>query len=142
MHSPRYGVQNSYLNLENNLHDFSHNRNKSFNKSKIMPKDMFSGSYTIEGVAGGLSEGVSARRDEAARIAEMLVGTLEAYYWCYGDTDFMCIMDVPDSAKIAKLALHIGASGTFSGNLTPLITVEEMDDICNADIGDFRLPGQ
>ncbi len=37
----------------------------------------------------------------------VLGGTLEAYYWCYGDTDFMCIMDVPDSAKIAKLSLHI-----------------------------------
>ena len=72
----------------------------------------------------------------------MLGGTLEAYYWCYGDTDFMCIMDVPDSAKIAKLSLSIGASGTFNGKLTPLITVEEMDDICDADIGDFRLPGQ
>ena len=51
-------------------------------------------------------------------------------------------MDVPDSAKIAKLSLSIGASGTFNGKLTPLITVEEMDDICDADIGDFRLPGQ
>ena len=107
-----------------------------------MPKYMFSGSYTSEGVAGLLAEGGTARRDEAARIAEMLGGTLDAYYWCYGDTDFMCIMDVPDSAKIAKLALHIGASGTFSGKLTPLISVEEMDDICNADIGNFRLPGQ
>ena len=76
---------------------------------------MFSGSYTSEGVAGLLAEGGTARRDEAVRIAEMLGGTLDAYYWCYGDTDFMCIMDVPDSAKIAKLALHIGASGTFSG---------------------------
>ena len=80
---------------------------------------MFSGSYTSEGVAGLLAEGGTARRDEAVRIAEMLGGTLDAYYWCYGDTDFMCIMDVPDSAKIAKLALHIGASGTFSGKLTP-----------------------
>ena len=114
----------------------------SFLVSRFMPKYMFSGSYTSEGVAGLLAEGGTARRDEAVRIAEMLGGTLDAYYWCYGDTDFMCIMDVPDSAKIAKLALHIGASGTFSGKLTPLISVEEMDDICNADIGDFRLPGQ
>ena len=107
-----------------------------------MPKFMYSGSYTAEGAAGILKEGGTARRDEAVRIAESFGGTLEAYYWCYGDKDFMCIMDVPDSAKIAKLSLHIGASGTFSGKLTPLITVEEMDDICNADIGDFRLPGQ
>ena len=113
----------------------------SFLVSRFMPKYMFSGSYTKEGVAGLLTEGGTARRDEAARIAEMLGGTLEAFYWCYGDTDFMCIMDVPDSAKLAKLSLHFGASGTFQGKLTPLISVEEMDEICKADIGNFRLPG-
>ena len=41
-----------------------------------MPKYMFSGSYTSEGVAGLLAEGGTARRDEAVRIAEMLGGTL------------------------------------------------------------------
>jgi uncharacterized protein with GYD domain len=54
----------------------------------------------------------------------------------------MCIMDVPDSAKVAKLSLVVGASGSFNGKLTPLITVEEMDTICNTDIGEFTLPGQ
>ena len=47
-----------------------------------MPKYMFSGSYTTEGVAGLLKEGGTARRDEAVRIAELLGGSLEAYYWC------------------------------------------------------------
>ena len=107
-----------------------------------MPKYMFSGSYTKEGVAGLLNEGGTARRDEAARIAEILGGTLEAYYWCYGETDFMCIMDVPDSAKIAKLSLQIGASGTFNGKLTPLITVEEMDEMVKVNVGDYRYPGK
>ena len=54
-----------------------------------MPKYMFSGSYTKEGVAGLLKEGGSARRDEAERIAKSLGGSLEAYYWCYGEKDFM-----------------------------------------------------
>ena len=54
----------------------------------------------------------------------------------------MCIMDIPESAKAAKLALTVGASGTFNGRLTPLITVDEMDEICNTDIGEFTLPGQ
>ena len=91
-----------------------------------MPKYMFSGSYTKKGVAGLLNEGGSARRDEAEKIAKSLGGSLEAYYWCYGETDFMCIMDIPESAKAAKLALTVGASGTFNGKLTPLITVDEM----------------
>lgn len=107
-----------------------------------MPKYMFSGSYTKKGVAGLLNEGGSARRDEAEKIAKSLGGSLEAYYWCYGETDFMCIMDIPESAKAAKLALTVGASGTFNGRLTPLITVDEMDEICDTDIGEFTLPGQ
>ena len=40
-----------------------------------------------------------------------------------------------------KLALTVGASGTFNGRLTP-VTVDEMDEICNTDIGEFTLPGQ
>ena len=107
-----------------------------------MRKFMYSGSYTAEGAAGILKEGGSARRDEAARIAESFGGKLEAYYWCYGQTDFVCIMDVPDNVKITKFSLAVGASGVFNGKLTPLITVEEMDEITEADIGDFRLPGQ
>ena len=54
----------------------------------------------------------------------------------------MCIMDVPDTIKITAFSLAVGASGVFNGKLTPLITVEEMDEIANADLGDFRLPGQ
>jgi len=107
-----------------------------------MPKFMYSGSYTTKGVAGLLKDGGTARRDEAAKIAKSLGGTLEAYYWCYGEKDFMCIMDVPDNIKISALSLTIGASGTFNGKLTPLISVEEMDQITSADLGDFNLPGQ
>ncbi len=107
-----------------------------------MPKFMYSGSYTAKGAAGILKEGATARRDEAARIAESFGGTLEAYYWCYGEKDFMCIMDVPDKVKITAFALAVGASGVFNGKLTPLITVEEMDEITNVELGNFTLPGQ
>jgi hypothetical protein len=40
------------------------------------------------------------------------------------------------------MALNIAASGTFTGNLTPLISVEEMDEMVKVKIGDYRLPGQ
>ena len=134
-----------YLSAPYRMHDneeISQNRNNTLRARPTMPKYMFSGSYTKKGVAGLLNEGGSARRDEAERIAKSLGGSLEAYYWCYGETDFMCIMDIPESAKAAKLALTVGASGTFNGKLTPLITVDEMDEICKTDIGEFTLPGQ
>jgi len=69
-------------------------------------------------------------------------GKVEAYYWCYGTTDFVAIMDFPDHTTVTGMALNIAASGTFSGNVTPLITVEEMDEMVKVTIGDYRLPGQ
>jgi len=71
-----------------------------------------------------------------------LGGEVEAYYWCYGKEDFVAIMDFPDHTTVTGMALNIAASGTFTGNLTPLISVEEMDEMVKVKIGDYRLPGQ
>ena len=76
---------------------------------------MYSGSYTSDGVKGLLKEGGTARRDETTRIVESLGGKLEAYYWCYGSTDFLAIMDFPDHTTVTGMALNIAASGKFKG---------------------------
>ena len=107
-----------------------------------MSKFMYSGSYTKKGVKGLLKEGGTARRDETIRMVESLGGTVEAYYWCYGKDDFVSIMDFPDHTTVTGLALNIAASGTFTGNLTPLITVEEMDEMVKVKLGKYRLPGE
>ena len=62
-------------------------------------------------------------------------GELEAYYWCYGATDFIMIVDFPDHTTVTGIALNIAASGSFTGNLTPLISVEEMDEMVKVSIG-------
>ena len=115
-----------------------------------MSKFMYSGSYTSDGVKGLLKEGGTARRDETTRIVESLGGKLEAYYWCYGSTDFLAIMDFPDHTTflnsciqvVTGMALNIAASGKFQGNITPLITVEEMDEMVKVNLGDYRMPGE
>ena len=53
--------------------------------------------------------------------------------------NFVSIMDFPDHTTVTGLALNIAASGTFTGNLTPLITVEEMVKV---KLGKYRLPGE
>ena len=65
-----------------------------------MSKFMYSGSYTKKGVKGLLREGGTARRDETIRMVESLGGKVEAYYWCYGTTDFIAIMDFPDHTTV------------------------------------------
>ena len=106
-----------------------------------MSKFMYSGSYAKKGVQGLLKEGGTARRAETKRIVEALGGKLEAYYWCYGSTDFLAIMDFPDHTTVTGMALNIAASGSFNGNITPLITTEEMDEMVKVNLGDFRYAG-
>ena len=107
-----------------------------------MSKFMYSGNYTKRGVKGLLKDGGSARKEETVRLVESLGGKLEAYYWCYGATDFIKIVDFPDHTTVTGIALNIAASGSFTGNLTPLISVEEMDEMVKVSIGDWQAPGK
>ncbi|MFL2984359.1 MAG: GYD domain-containing protein [Candidatus Poseidoniaceae archaeon] len=107
-----------------------------------MPKYMYSGNYTAKGAAGLLEDGGTARRQETVRILTEMGGSLESYYWCYGNTDFIMIADLPSESAAIKLALSVGASGVFNGNLTPLISVADMDAAVNAEIPSMSLPGE
>ena len=107
-----------------------------------MPKYLYSGNYTAEGAAGLLSESGTARHQEAKKIASSMGGTLEAYYWCYGEKDFLMILDIPSESMAIKFSLAIGAWGGFQGKLTPIITVEQMDKAISTDLPAMRLPGE
>jgi uncharacterized protein with GYD domain len=106
-----------------------------------MPKYMYSGNYTKEGAAGLLKDGGKARKEEAERIMEAMGGSLEAYYWSFGEMDFFMIIDIPEALAI-KFSLFVGASGVFNGKLTPLISVEGMEEATSTDLPSMRLPGQ
>tara|TARA_Y100000588_G_scaffold144759_1_gene158682 strand:+ start:118 stop:441 length:324 start_codon:yes stop_codon:yes gene_type:complete len=107
-----------------------------------MPKYMYSGNYTEKGAAGLLNDGGKARHEEAQRAATAMGGSLEAYYWAYGTMDFFMIMDVPSEAMAIKFSLYVGASGVFNGKLTPLISVDEMEEATNTELPSMSLPGE
>ena len=52
-----------------------------------MAKFLGIANYTSEGVQGLLKDGGSKRRDVLAKAVEALGGTLEAYYFAFGDPD-------------------------------------------------------
>lgn len=55
--------------------------------------------------------------DRAAAVGEAATsvgGRLEAYYWMLGQYDGFAILDLPDSAAAAKLAISVGSSGAFA----------------------------
>src|SRR5439155_16344265 len=76
-----------------------------------MAKCMFAVTYSPEGAQGLVKDGGTRRR---AYIAELIAGLgakLEAFYYAFGDTDVITIVDAPDTATIAALSLAVNASG-------------------------------
>jgi uncharacterized protein with GYD domain len=105
-----------------------------------MPKYLFRSNYTPDGVPGLLREGGSSRRDAARRAAESVGGTLEGFYYAFGDTDVFIIMDLPDNVSAAALKLATAATGTISGDTVVLLTPEEVDEATGRET-EYRAPG-
>ncbi len=106
-----------------------------------MPKYLWKGSYTAEGMKGLREEGGSARRDAIARLAESLGGKLEGCYFGFGQDDLYLIYEMPDNVTATAGALIVAATGAVSGYTIPLITPEEVDQAITK-IGEYRAPGR
>ena len=106
-----------------------------------MPKFLIQGSYTAEGAKGLRKDGGSKRRQVAEALVKEAGGRLDAFYFTFGQTDFVLIADLPDSVSSAALSLAVNASGVTKVNTTPLLTPEEMDAATKKQIG-YRGPGQ
>lgn len=105
-----------------------------------MPKFLIQATYTPEGAKGLLKEGASGRRAAVDHVVAGLGGTVEAMYFCFGEDDFVCILDFPDPVSMAAVSLSVKASGALSTRATPLLTVEEMDEAARRQVN-FRPPG-
>jgi uncharacterized protein with GYD domain len=106
-----------------------------------MPKYLIQGSYTDEGLKGLLKEGGSKRREAAEQSIKGLGGRLEAYYYAFGEQDFVVIADLPSNVDATALSLTANVSGTLKSRMTVLITPEEVDQATKRTVK-FRPPGK
>jgi uncharacterized protein with GYD domain len=106
-----------------------------------MPKYLFQSNYTSEGMKGLLKEGATARRAAIEKLAASLGGTLEAFYYAFGETDLYTIVDVPDNASAAAAVLTVGAGGAATVKTAVLMTPEEVDEATKKSPS-YRRPGQ
>lgn len=106
-----------------------------------MPKYLIQTSYVGEGIKGLLKEGGTSRRAAAEKAAQSVGGKLEAFYFAFGANDAYVIVDVPDNASVAALALTASASGAVKANTTVLLTPEEIDAAAQKKPS-YRPPGQ
>jgi len=110
-----------------------------------MAKFLCHATYTVEGLQGLIEEGATSRRDAVEKLVNSLGGTLEAYYYAFGDTDLFFIVDTPDNVRAAAGSLIGNAPGTAKITLTALLTPEEVDqatEIAKKTMAAYRPPGQ
>lgn len=106
-----------------------------------MPKYLLQATYVGDGTKGLLKEGGSSRRAAAEKAVKSVGGSLEAFYYAFGETDVYAIAEVPDNASMAAIALTISASGAVAVKTTVLLTPEEIDKAVKM-APSYRAPGQ
>jgi len=90
-----------------------------------MPHYLVQVSYTSEGWAALVKN--PQNRIEAVRPAvETAGGKIESAYYAFGDADVVVILEMPDNASAAGLAIAFAAGGALkSVKTTPLLTPDE-----------------
>jgi uncharacterized protein with GYD domain len=109
-------------------------------REDIMPKYMWTGSYTTEGTKGVIAEGGSSRKAVVEKMLASMGGKLESFYFSFGTDDVVIIVDAPDNVSAAAVGLTVAASGAVRGKMTVLLTVEEIDKATKKSPA-YRPPG-
>jgi uncharacterized protein with GYD domain len=90
---------------------------------------------------GLLKEGGSKRKEAVEKAAKSLGGTVEVFYYAFGDVDVFVIVDLPDNVSASAFSLLVTAAGGATVSTTVLITPEEVDQITKKTL-DYRPPGE
>lgn len=105
-----------------------------------MAKFLVKASYSPEGVKGVQRAGGTSRRDAVAKMAEGLGGTLESFYFAFGETDAYVVLDLPDNRSAAAASIAVSGAGGATSEVVVLLTPEEIDQAAKISV-DYRPPG-
>ena len=92
-----------------------------------MAKYLITASYTADGMKGVINKGGTARRDAISKMVAELGGSLESFYFAFGDEDAYVIVDLPENVSAAAVGMAVGASGMASTKTVVLLTPAEID---------------
>lgn len=106
-----------------------------------MTKYLFQANYVGEGIKGLMREGGSKRRAAVVDALKSVGGSVECFYYAFGETDVVGVFDIPDQASAAALSLMVNSTGAVNLHLTPLMTPEDIDEAAKKTPS-YRAPGQ
>ncbi|MEX1170655.1 MAG: GYD domain-containing protein, partial [Chloroflexota bacterium] len=86
-------------------------------------------------------EGGTSRTKAVTTLAESLGGSLESYYFAFGDDSYFVVVDLPNDEAAAACALVVAASGAVSNSTIKLLTPAQVDAAIKLS-PNYRAPGQ
>jgi uncharacterized protein with GYD domain len=105
-----------------------------------MAKYLLQVNYTLDGIKGVAAKGGSAREKAARDAVESVGGSIDSFYFAFGDTDVVVVGDFPDNVSAAALALAVSAGGGATVRTTVLLTSKEVDKASKKQVT-YRPPG-
>jgi uncharacterized protein with GYD domain len=105
-----------------------------------MPKFLVKASYTAEGGKGLQSAGGTRRREALTKMAEGLGGSLESFYFAFGEADVYVVLDLPDNRTAAAAMMAVNTSGAATTETVVLLTPEEIDEATKVSV-EYQPPG-
>ena len=105
-----------------------------------MPKYLITATYTSEGAKGLLWDSGSKRREAAEQAIKSVGGTMDSFYFAFGDVDAYIIVEAPDHATVAAASVAINASAAVRAETVVLLTAEEVDQAIKKNVT-YRAPG-
>jgi len=105
-----------------------------------MAKYLVIASYTADGMKGIADKGGTARREAVEKLVADLGGTIESFYFGFGEGDAYVTIDLPDNISAAAVSMTVGASGKVRTRTIVLLTPEEIDRAAQTNVS-YRPPG-
>jgi uncharacterized protein with GYD domain len=98
-------------------------------------------SYTTEGIAA-LVKKPQNRREAVRKFIEKLGGSLEGFWFAFGDYDVVLLCQMPDIVAATAFSMAVSAAGAVKAfKTTPLMTAEEgIDAMKKATKSDISPP--
>ena len=93
-----------------------------------MPRYLYLGRYTGDGVSGVMAEGGTGREAETRAAFERVGGRVETYLFAVGpDLDFVIIAEMPDTVAAIVPPMLASAGGRVVVRTTPLLSPADLD---------------
>jgi uncharacterized protein with GYD domain len=107
-----------------------------------MAKYLLKVSYSADGLRGVMKEGGTNRVRAVEKALAGVGGSLESFYFAFGQDDVYVIADVPDHTSAMAMAATVGSSGAIDSYETVvLLSPSEVDKAMELTV-DYAPPGR